>query len=279
MTLPVMAWSQPIKKQTIPQSKSRELTQQETSNQQNPPTQFVTPQQMIDALTRAIEASNDKSKTTQNPPPPDNSSWWFSLFLVIFTCGLVIVGGIQCYIIFKTLKATQVVAKAAQDSAEVAVDALHVAERAYLKFDKFELVNFSIGQHINVTYEFHNVGHTPAQIIESLTIVEIVEKDSFSKAPNYDIERGISGPKQTFIQPNEPGTMIGISKNVVTIDDFNAVTNNNRLVFVWGKITFSDAFGKIWVNGFGTVFSKTFGITSMDGYNYTKEYEQEKEQS
>jgi len=73
--------------------------------------------------------------------------------------------------------------------------------------------------------------------------------------------------------------MIGISKNPVTSDQFDSVQDNSKLIFVWGKITIRDVFDKIWINGFGTVFSKTYGITTMDGYNYTKEYEPEKEQS
>jgi hypothetical protein len=177
-----------------------------------------------------------------------------------------------------SLAITEKAADAAQKSAKVAEIALHVAEKAYLKIDSFEIVNFSIGHHLNVLYEIHNVGHTPAQIMESLTIVDIVEKDSF-KTPIYDIEKGITGPKQAFIQPDEKASMIGISKEPVTLDEFNSVQNDIKLIFVWGKITFRDVFGKTWVNGFGAVFSQVYGLTMMDGYNYTKEYEQGREQS
>ncbi len=175
-----------------------------------------------------------------------------------------------------SLKIAQETAEAAKKSAEVAEIALYVAERAYLRIDNFRLDNFSIGHYLNVHYEIHNVGHTPAQIRESLTIVDIVEKNSF-KTPIYDIERGISGPKQAFIQPDEKASMIGISKNIVTSEEFKCVTNNEKLIFAWGKIIFCDVFGKTWINGFGAVFSQVYGLTMMDGYNYTKEYEQDKE--
>lgn len=268
----VVAWSEPNPKQTISQSKSGKLAQQKSAKQETPSEKFVTTQQLIDAISHVIEATADKTKPKQNPPSPDNSSYWFSFFLTIFTGLLVLVGAGQCYIIFKTLKETQVVAKAATDSAQVAETALHVAERAYLKIEKFEVVNFSTGDHLNVRYEIHNVGHTPAQIMESLTIVDIVEKDSF-KTPVYDIERGLIGPKQAFIQPDEKASMIGISKEPVTPEQFNSVQNDSKLIFTWGKITFRDVFGKTWVNGFGAVFSQVYGLTMMDGYIYTKEYE------
>jgi hypothetical protein len=173
-----------------------------------------------------------------------------------------------------SLSITQESASAAKKGAEVAEKALHVAERAYLRIENFEVRQFNIGNHINVHYEIHNVGHTPAQIIESLTIVDIVERDSFT-TPVYDVDKGITGPKHSFIQPGEKASMIGISKNPVTPEQYQAVQYDDKLIFVWGKITFCDVFDKIWINGFGTAFSQTFGITTMDGYNYTKEYKPE----
>jgi len=89
-------------------------------------------------------------------------------------------------------------ADAATNSAKVAETALHVAERAYLRINNFEVVNFRISQHLNIRYEIHNVGHTPAEIIESLTIVDVVPK-AFFKTPGYDIDKAFIGPKEAFI--------------------------------------------------------------------------------
>lgn len=272
MAFCLAAWSEPNPKQPISQSKSSKLSTEKPSNQEKPIKDAVTFQILVEAISRAIDASAEKPKAYQNPRQPDNSTFWFSLFLVIFTGVLATVAIFQFFVLKSTLRETQVVAKAATDSARVAETALHVAERAYLKIANFKLVNFSKGDHINVSYEIHNVGHTPAQLVESLTIVDVVEKDSF-KIPVYDIEKGLIGPKQAFIQPDEKASMIGISKEPVTLEQFNSVQNDKKLIFAWGKITFRDVFGKTWVNGFGTVFSKVYGITAMDAYNYTKECE------
>src|SRR3974390_1921860 len=94
-----VAWSQPNHKQAISQNNINKLTQQKISNQENPPIQFVTPQQRVDAISHAIEATADKAKANQNTRPRGNSSYWFSFFLTVFTGLLVLVGAGQCYII------------------------------------------------------------------------------------------------------------------------------------------------------------------------------------
>ncbi|MFZ0052294.1 MAG: hypothetical protein WAK96_11015, partial [Desulfobaccales bacterium] len=143
----------------------------------------------LDAITRTIDASNEKNKSAQNPLPPDNSQWWFSLFLVIFTCCLVIVGGIQCYIIFNTLRETQVVAKAATDSARVADQALQISQRAYLTIDQISLKNPLQQDKIPVVQlKIINNGRTPAQVIEIFSKIDI-----FSEIPrNLFIPRAMS---------------------------------------------------------------------------------------
>jgi len=155
--------SEPYAQQSKPQGKTSKLSQQKTSTQENPPQKFITQQQLIDAFTRAIDANKEKANTQQNPPPPDNSSWWFSLFLVIFTFGLVVVGGVQCYIIFNTLKETQKAANAADASAK----ALPIMERAYIfsniKIDR----KIEVGaKEFNAVLYLKNHGKTPAIIKE-----------------------------------------------------------------------------------------------------------------
>lgn len=278
MTFSFVAWSEPNPKQTKSQGKSEKLSAQKTTDQIKPADNIVTNQQLIDAISRAIDAAAQKAKTTQNPSPPDNSTFWFSLFLVIFTGGLVAVGIAQWYIIFNTLKETQKVANAAIEGAIVAKTALQVAERAYLKIDKFEFVNFEVNKFPRVTYEIHNAGHTPAQIIESLTIIDIVDK-SFPAVPIYDSEIGTIGPKHSFIQPDEKRGMIGTRKRVVTSEEIKSINDNTKLIFTWGKIIFCDIFDKLWIIGFGAILTDVLGTVLMDGYNYTKEYEQDDKQS
>jgi hypothetical protein len=249
---------------------------QSASEQQKPETDKRGTEQ-TPFVVKTIPTPKSQAETDQERKEHQDkaSQGWWVIWLTAF---VAIATFLQALFLYFSLRETKKAANAAKDAAEVAETALHVAERAYLRIDGFEIVQFATGHHINICYEIHNVGHTPAQIIESLTIVDIVDKDSF-KTPIYDIDKGIRGPKQSFIQPNEKASMIGISKEPVTPEGFISVQSNDKLIFAWGKITFQDVFGKTWINGFGAVFSQVFGLTMMDGYNYTKEYEPDKEQS
>jgi len=269
-----VSWSEPIQKQPIPQSKSKELTQQKTSNQQNPPIQFVTPQQLLDAITRTIDASNEKNKSAQNPLPPDNSQWWFSLFLVIFTCCLVIVGGIQCYIIFNTLRETQVVAKAATDSARVADQALQISQRAYLTIDQISLKNPLQQDKIPVVQlKIINNGRTPAQVIEIFSKIDI-----FSEIPKKPVySKGDVSLVQMTIGANSPTTLHIVGSDVViTAQELTDIHTIKRKFFVWGRIIYQDVFKNSIVLGFGAQYSP-HGFVPAEGYDYIKEYEPDKD--
>jgi len=205
--------------------------------------------------------------------------------LVWATKGLYIVGIIQAVILlgqiilyWRTLTETKKAANAARDSAKVAKTALQVAERAYLKINNFELVKPKVDEYPTVTYEIQNVGHTPAQIIECLAVIDILD-NNYPKTPIYDTEINLFGPRQTSIQPNEKRSMFGNRKKVITLGEMDCINNNSKLIFAWGRIIFRDVFDNLWVNGFGVAFIKTLGAVMMDGYNYSKKYEPDKEQS
>ena len=170
VSLCLPAWSEPNPQQAVSEGKSGKLTKQKRPEQKDPSNSFVTTQQLIDAISYAIEATADKAKATQNPSPPDNLPWLFSLLLTIFTGGLVLVGGVQCYIIFKTLRATTITANAARDSANIAKDTLYIAERAYIAVDNFNLGKYKEEftykwieetKEILVDADIVNIGHTP----------------------------------------------------------------------------------------------------------------------
>ena len=152
--------SEPNAQETMTYGKSEELPTNNRTRQENPSEQVGTIQQVVDAASRAKEASTEKTKASQNSSPPNDAPWLFQLLLTIFTGGLVVVGAVQCYIIFKTLKETQKSADAAKASA----DALPIMERAYIFVEvrrKEELKEFVIGQNF-CEIVVMNEGKTPA---------------------------------------------------------------------------------------------------------------------
>jgi hypothetical protein len=164
-------------------------------------------------------------------------------------------------------------ANAAQKSAEVAEIALHVAERAYLSISNFELRHFKIDDNVEIIYQIKNVGRTPAKIIKSLTIVDIFDKP-IPIIPNYINNNIIQGPKRTFLQPGEAGSMYGVTKYSITQEHFNRIHNENSFIFVWGNIIYSDVFNNYFIKGFGAKLTMSTGFAMMDGYNYIEEYKQ-----
>jgi hypothetical protein len=64
---------------------------------------LATPQEIIDAAARAIDAAN-KAQAVANAEPPSKSDWVFSLLLVVLTGCLVVVGAFQAWIFSRQAK-------------------------------------------------------------------------------------------------------------------------------------------------------------------------------
>lgn len=276
VSLCVSAWSEPNSKQPIPQGKSGKLTKQKRTEQITPPPDVITTQQLIDAISHAIEAAADKAKTTQNPSPPDDSSR-FSFWLVIFTGGLVLVGGIQCYIIFRTLEETKKAANAADESAKVAKTALHVAERAYLSVDNYKFHHtFKIGNNPTISYKIINVGHTPAQITETAHFIDIL--DEIPVEPDYS--KCESRYNKFSIRPSSKITRIASTDEPIIAGQIKCISDNTKFLAMWGMIKYRDIFKNSFVVGFGVRYNPLVKLFAfIDGYNYIVEDEQDNKES
>ena len=250
MFISVEVCSQPIKKQTITQSKSKALGQYNSDQQKKPPEQFVTPQEMIDAITRAIDATYEKYKTTQNTPPPKDSNGRFQLLLTIFTAGLVLVGAAQCYIIFKTLKETQISANAASDSAKVARDSMIIANRPWCTFiNQIKIIDPLTIQDGKITGSFYritkNSGKSPALKVTANVDVKIVSPEEIIQ---YISQLVI--PHQKIVSPLTP--MVGgiilpdntsiIKHNISKTYDISKPIPHNFTILLIMIVTYVDTF-------------------------------------
>jgi hypothetical protein len=235
----VEARSQPIKKQSIAQSKSKKLTQQETIDQEKPSEQFVTPQQLIDAITRTINTSNEKYKAAANALPPQDFSWHFQLWLTIFTGGLVIVGGIQCYIIFYTLKETQIAADAATKAAKVAEDAMISGQRAFVFIKDIIPIktNSSLdnGRSFNwqITIEWQNMGNTPTKHMLCHTNFHYFPEGFPDDFDYSDVRQ--EKPRRVVIGPK------GTIRHTVIIP-FPVIFHPHLCIYMWSWADYNDVF-------------------------------------
>jgi len=248
MTFCFIASSEPNPQKVISQNKTDNLSEQKLTEQKTPA------QELIDAISRAIQIIADKAKPTQHHSTPDNSTRLFALLLVIFTGGLVVVGGVQCYIIFKTLKETAIAAKAAQDSTAI----IPAIERAYL-FVKVSLntVNNIPGEIIKIGTKDEpawniaeiivtNHGKTPA-ILMNVGILTNSIGDIHGGAV---INHVLTCAKDSFDVYIIPGAelidggchRIFNSYFSVTNIEWQKLSESNRLVS-WGFIKYKDVFG------------------------------------
>lgn len=163
------------------QSNSSKLGTNNSHAQPAPTVTFPTSQEITEAIASGIDRANEKYDASHPPLPPDNSSFWFNLFLVGFTGLLVVVGGSQCYLIFWTLKATEIAANAAKESADTLVSTSMPA--------LFPTVVNMAGLHplipiatpythdSNIFINFENFGGTPATIREVRAKLYLTLKD------------------------------------------------------------------------------------------------------
>ncbi len=227
-------WSEPNPQQPVRQRESGNLSEEKSTEQKTPSDIFVTNQQLIDAIGRAIEASANKAKAEQNPYPSDNSSWLFSL-------GLVLVGGLQCYIIFKTLKETQKAANAAKKSADVAIS----TQRAYVLLKEINPLRVTDGQKTKVlqwqfTTSFENSGNTPAINMLIQVKLKISETPEIPGPQEYKYGFDVAQTRKLA-----PRTIIRIQPVSVSADDITAIHNATRHLYIFGVIIYNDIMQEI----------------------------------
>ena len=227
------------------QSKNSKLSTNSTPAQPAPTANFPTIKEITESIANGIERADKKHDTSHPPTPPDNSGWWFNLFLVGFTGLLVVVGGTQCYLIFWTLKATEIAANAAKDAAE----GLPKIERAYLFLEK---VTFSTTHSIihattdaegkisqfhitGVDLRFTNHGKTPGIVREVFATV---------KASNLSSECGQA--RECELEPirvvsdDKSFTAVSHSFRISHADYELAQTTGNPYILVFGMIVYQN---------------------------------------
>ena len=76
------SWSQP---KSQPQNKGSALGTQQRPTEPTPAQNFLTPEQIEQAIADGVNAAAQKYEARHPTPPPDNSSWWliFSWLLLL----------------------------------------------------------------------------------------------------------------------------------------------------------------------------------------------------
>ena len=200
-------------------------------------------QQIVDAITRAIDASAQKANTTQNSPPPDNSVWWFQCFVVIFTGVLAIVGVFQIILFFSTLKATQKAANAANESASLQKEAMINTQRAFVFLQGMDpsihLNQDQIPDQFVIRPQIINSGKTPAINSWGFAYRQIFDRTIPDEKIIPNMPTPPVGRNITFIGPS---TISNANDIIITPQEALATWKKEIRIFIWLIIEYNDMF-------------------------------------
>lgn len=231
-----------------PKVKNSKLSANNSAGQPGPTIFFPTAQEIEQAVTNGIERADEKLDANHPTVPPDNSVWNFNLFLVVFNGLLVVVGGVNCLLIFWTLKATTTSANAAEKSARVAEQALIAGQRAFIS------VSFRVSANKNTydgkiySYSFtpvwFNAGNTPTRNMENHVNIhrfekEIAEDWDFPNLWNAKVPADKRLPIPLGVSPKNTvdGQTLGV--DIKTIQD---VIDGKKVLYFWGSAAYNDVF-------------------------------------
>ena len=230
--------SAPLPQHSPTQSKSGTLPTKNGQTQIRPSAP-TPPPEIINAVSRAINAAAHKAEADLYPRPPDKSAWWFNFFLVVFTGGLVVVGAFQAIFLKASVDATGDAAKAARLTAESAV----AAERAYLILegsvaDNFESEESDKPPPYIARFELKNYGKTPA-------ILKMIQHTAAYRAD--------ADPSQIPIKlvPFAPEIAIGSGEKTgayptflrISATDLARAIEGDGRIFLLGRFEYEDIFG------------------------------------
>ncbi len=186
-----------------------------------------------------LEVHTDNSKNNGN----QESSKLFEP-ITLFTLLLVVVGGLQAYFLFGTVKATGIAANASRDSVVAMRDNTKKELRAYLgvirgHVEMYAQIQGTSKTQYKVFVDIANSGQTPAKNVrravdakllppDHRVFESIVEKNNWVIAPI-----ALDAPYWSLVKILD-----------LTNEDVVAVNNKKMAIFIWGKAIYEDIFGR-----------------------------------
>ncbi len=233
-----------------PQIERSKLGKNNSHAQPTPTVNFPTSQEITDAIAAGIERANNKRETE---PPPDYS--WFNVFLVVFNGLLVVVGGVNCYLIFWTLKATKIAADAAKKSAEVGEKSLIAANRPAIAIAPLKLCEPNESQTTPyINFGLVNSGKGTA-IINNVTAIVYSEYGGIGLATNAPINSlFVPSDINSEIEPGQPMSGCPITAPFLGAQELQQIRSGGRTL----RVTFHIAFRGISDNGYTPTISFDF---------------------
>jgi hypothetical protein len=170
---------------------------------------------------------------------------WFNFFLVGFTGLLAVIGAGQCYLIFRTLKATEIAADAAKG-------ALIATARPRIIVRKVEAI-FQMPPNRSVSAQFAitNVGGSRTVLIERNAILDTSYRQRGNPFPKYV---GSAASNEHWLESGEPLYATANFADPRTDPSEENIRSGASLLFLFGFVRYRDEAGTVREMGFGRQF-------------------------
>lgn len=115
-------------------------------------------------------------------------------------------------------------------------------QRAYISLAKSDVFDFERGRQAAVLLTFRNSGKTPASDLQVITQIlqgppnVVLDWDAVSRSNFPDAGR-------TYVTAGDTGVQHYSFPPQVTNEDFDAIRNGSKRIYVFGKVFYKDAFG------------------------------------
>ncbi len=203
----------------------------------------------------ASKTSADKEQPVRVAQPiaittaPDKATWLFNGLLIL-------VGFLQAWILFGTLGVVRQQAKAADDSLALSRDTAQRQLRAYVCVSAAK-IEFKQPDRPEIEIRIKNSGTTPAYNARWWTGVAMGEYplDKSLSPPPEDVGRGVS-----VIPPGGEGMMLFQWKPAIPAASLPILGSPKATLYIYGRITYTDAFEKNWETNFRLLHGGPEGI-------------------
>jgi hypothetical protein len=195
------------------------------------------------------------------------------VILSVLVIGLAVV---QIYLLRGTLKATTAAANAAQLSAGVARDTLHITQRAYLHISAVQFATFGVGQRPTLIIQVSNGGHLPASVTEWGNVLYTDE----GLPDPYTGETLQWLPQTGIVAPGHKVTMSAqVQSDPFTEAEWARIQTGDYQLAIFGALRYHAGFDMAGETGYGLTFDPTatmlpfhrrFINSLVTGYNYAK---------
>jgi hypothetical protein len=197
-----------------------------------------------------------------------NSDCRASLFSDVrpFEWGGLIIALFGLLIAIRALRATQVAADAARDSAEH----VKLTDRAFLNIANWKF--FGKDEDWIFQASIKNSGKTPATVIKQVTCWRLTPPE-LPIVPDYTLSDGSTGAATMIVGPGDQEWVFSLIGTKASIPfDIMAIERDKQTFFIYGLIEYRDAFGDTHKLGFGGRYMHPSGGFNRgdipDGYNY-----------